>query len=66
MFDGDGAETLELQAYQIAKNATLYKGTAPCPMCGVIVNPVEFMYNSGLCSPCKAVKMNRRVKGKMA
>jgi hypothetical protein len=66
MFDGDGGETLELQAYQIAKNATLYKGSNPCPQCGVIVNPVEFMYNSGLCTPCKQTRMSKRVKGKMA
>ena len=66
MFDGDGGETLELQAHQIAQNATLYKGSAPCPQCGVILNPVEFMYNKGLCSPCYAGKLSRRVKGKMA
>ena len=66
MFDGDGSETLELQAHQIAQNATLYKGSAPCPMCGVIVNPVEFMYNKGLCAPCKQTRMDRRAKGKMA
>jgi hypothetical protein len=66
MFDGDGAETLELQAYQIAQNATMYKGSSPCPLCGVIMNPVEFMYNKGLCTPCHRDKMNKRVKGKMA
>jgi hypothetical protein len=33
MFDGDGAETLELQAFKIAENATLYKGSNPCPQC---------------------------------
>jgi hypothetical protein len=66
MFDGDGAETLELQAFKIAQNATLYKGSAPCPQCGVIVNPVEFMYSKGLCPPCYNDKLSRRVKGKMA
>jgi len=66
MFDGDGGETLELQAYKIAKNATMYKGSAPCPQCGVIVNPVEFMYSKGLCPPCYQDRMTRRVKGKMA
>jgi hypothetical protein len=66
MFDGDGGETLELQAYQIAKNATLYKGSNPCPQCGVVVNPVEFMYNNGLCTPCKQTRMSKRVKVKMA
>lgn len=66
MFDGDGAETLELQAHKIALNATMYRGSAPCPLCGVIVNPTEFMYNKGLCSPCKQTRMDKRVKGKMA
>ena len=28
MFDGDGAETMELQAKQIAENATKYNGSA--------------------------------------
>ena len=65
MFDGDGSETLELQAYQIAKNATLYKGSSPCPQCGVIVNPVEFMYNKALCQPCNQPRMSHRIKGKM-
>jgi hypothetical protein len=66
MFDGDGAETLELQAARITKNATLYKGSAPCPQCGVIINPVEFMYNKGLCSPCSNDRRTKRVRGKMA
>jgi hypothetical protein len=66
MFDGDGAETLELQAFKIAQNATIYRGSAPCPMCGVVVNPTEFMYNSGLCSPCKQTRMDKRAKGKMS
>lgn len=66
MFNGDGGETLELQAFKIAQNATMYKGSAPCPQCGVIINPVEFMYNQGLCNPCKTDRNARRVKGKMA
>jgi hypothetical protein len=66
MFDGDGAETLELQAFKIAQNAVLYKGSAPCPQCGVIMNPTEFMYSQlGLCSPCGEKRKQRRVKGKM-
>lgn len=52
MFDGDGAETLELQARQIAENATRYNGSAPCPTCGVIMSPVEFMQNRGHCLSC--------------
>jgi hypothetical protein len=66
MFDGDGAETLELQAYKIAQNATLYKGSAPCPTCGVIMNPVEYMYSKGICAPCTEKRKAARVKGKMA
>lgn len=66
MFNGDGGETLELQAYQIAKNATQYKGSAPCPQCGVIMNPVEYMYSKGLCTPCGEARKVKRIKGKMA
>lgn len=66
MFNGDGGETLELQAYQIAKNATMYKGSAPCPQCGVIMNPVQYMYSKGLCNPCGEDRKAKRIKGKMA
>lgn len=66
MDDGGGGFTLELQAAQIAKNATLYKGSAPCPQCGVLMNPVEFMYSKGLCAPCTNHRAANRVKGKMA
>lgn len=66
MFDGDGGETLELQAFKIAQNATLYKGSAPCPQCGIIMNPVEYMYSKGLCNPCSEDRKARRIKGKMA
>lgn len=63
MDDGGGGFTLELQAAKIAENATLYKGSSPCPQCGVIVNPVEFMYNKGLCLPCLNNRTAQRVKG---
>jgi hypothetical protein len=63
MDNGDGGFTLELQAAKIAENATLYRGSAPCPQCGVIVNPVEFMYNKGLCLPCLNTRSAHRVKG---
>lgn len=67
MFDGDGAEALELQAFKIAQNAILYRGSAPCPTCGVIMNPTEYMYSTlGLCPPCGAKRREARVKGKMA
>lgn len=65
MFDGDGAEMMELQAGQIAQNAMKYKGSAPCPTCGVILNPVEALYSKGMCPACYAQKMSNRVKRKM-
>lgn len=64
--DDDGSLTMELQAMQIAKNATLYTGSAPCPMCGVVMNPVEYLYGNGICPPCREARMSKRVKGKLA
>jgi hypothetical protein len=52
MDDGDGMMIMELQAKKIAENATHYNGSAPCPTCGVIMNPVEFMQNKGHCLSC--------------
>lgn len=66
MFDGDGAEEIELQAYKIAENATLYRGSHACPTCGVIMDPVQFLYNKGLCAECYNDRLNRRIKGRMA
>jgi rubrerythrin len=65
MFDGDGMEIMEMQARKIAENATEYKGSSPCPACGVILNPVEAMYSKGMCPLCYAQKMSDRVKRKM-
>lgn len=65
MFDGDGSEILELQAYKIAQNAILYKGSRPCPQCGVVMNPVEYMY-SVICPACNEARRSKRIKGKMA
>jgi hypothetical protein len=64
--DGDGAETLELQAFKIAQNQIKYNGSAPCPQCGVVVSPVEYMYNQGVCNSCRNERTARRVKGKMS
>jgi len=64
MFDGDGAETLELQAYKVAENATMYKGSHPCPQCGIVMNPVEVMYQA-ICTSCKNDRNAQRVKGRM-
>jgi hypothetical protein len=65
MFDGDGAETLELQAFQVAKNSAKYRGSRPCPTCGIVMDPVQFMYSKGVCPPCFEKRSARRVKGKM-
>ena len=65
MFDGDGAETMELQAKQIAENATRYNGSAPCPTCGVIMNPVEFMQNRSHCYSCLAQGRAKLAQDKM-
>jgi hypothetical protein len=66
MFDGDGAETIELQAYKIQQNANLGYRNMMCEGCNIVMNPVEFMYSKGLCPPCYEDKMTRRVKGKLA
>jgi len=65
MFDGDGSEMMELQARKIAENAMLYKGSSPCPACGVVMNPVEALYSKGMCVSCYSQKMTDRVKRKM-
>lgn len=64
--DGDGAFIMELQAKKIAENATIYKGSAPCPTCGVIMNPVEFLSNNGRCLSCVTQERARRAKNRMA
>lgn len=65
MDDGDGSFIMEIQARQIAENATRYKGSAPCPACGIIMNPVEALYSKGLCQVCYSQKLSDRVKRKM-
>jgi len=62
----DGNETMEWQAKKIMENAIKYNGSAPCPTCGVIMNPVEFMTNRGHCLDCLTQAKVARVKGKMA
>jgi hypothetical protein len=66
MDDGDGAYTLELQASQIAKNATFYRGSSPCPQCGVLMDPVQFMYSKGVCPSCHENRMAKRVRNRLA
>ena len=62
---GDGAETIEWQAQKIAENAIKYNGSAPCPTCGVIMNPVEFMANQGHCLSCLTQKRARTAQNRM-
>lgn len=64
--DGDGALTMELQARKIAENIALYNGSHPCPTCGVLVDPVQFMYNRGHCSSCVSQRRQSRVRNGMA
>ena len=66
MDDGDGMMTVELQAKKIADNLTRYNGSSPCPTCGMIMNPVEFMANRGHCTPCTAQRNASRVRKGMA
>lgn len=67
MFDGDGGETLELQAFKIAQNAAMGRTNQLCSQCGIIMNPVEYMYSiKGLCPPCGNSRRAQRIKGKMA
>lgn len=66
MDDGDGMMSMELQAKKIAQNATMYRGSAPCPSCGVIMNPVEFMQNRGRCLSCVTQERVRRAKNRMS
>lgn len=66
MFDGDGAETMELQAYTIAKNATMYSGSHPCPQCGVMMNPVQVLSSKGVCPDCHNKRLQARIQGRMA
>ena len=65
MLDGDGGEMLELQAFKIAQNSILYPGKSPCPGCGVVIDPVKYMY-SLLCTECKEKKAAARVARRMA
>ena len=64
--DGDGGEMMELQAFKIAANAALYSGSQPCPACGVIMNPVEFLYGKGLCPDCLDKRNYKRIEGRLA
>ena len=60
----DGALTMELQAYKIAQNATKYRGSHPCPMCGVVINPTQYLYTQlGLCPPCGPNRDAKCIKG---
>lgn len=64
--DDGGGFALEIQAREIAQNATRYKGSSPCPTCGIIMNPVEVLYSKGMCPSCYSQDRADRVKRKMA
>lgn len=61
-----GGYTLELQAKKIAENAMNYNGSAPCPTCGVIMNPMEFLQYQGRCVSCVSQERATRIKNRMA
>lgn len=63
--DDGGGFSLEIQAREIAENATRYKGSSPCPTCGIIMNPVEALYSKGGCPSCYSQSRADRVKRKM-
>lgn len=64
--DGDGGEMMELQAFQVSVNASLYSGSSPCPACGIIMNPVQFLYGKGICPDCLEVRAAKRVERRLA
>jgi hypothetical protein len=66
MDEGDGMFTVELQAKKMVDNLTTYNGSRPCPACGTVMNPVEFMAGKGLCTSCSVKKNQDRVKNMMA
>lgn len=66
MDDGDGALTMELQAYKITQILASGSPARNCPQCGIIMNPVEFMYSKyGLCPNCAENRLRGRIQGKM-
>lgn len=64
--DGDGGEMMELQAYQIMRNVAEHNGSHPCPACGVVMNPVEFLYGKGVCPECLDKRNQKRIEGRLA
>ena len=66
MDDGDGMMTMELQAKTMVDNLTKYNGSRPCPACGTITNPVEFLASQGFCVGCTAKRAQARAKNLMS
>ena len=52
MDDGDGMMIMELQAKQIAHNATMYKGSAPCPTCFAKCSFIRCLIQCGYSQGC--------------
>ena len=65
MDDGDGGFPLELQARRIVENAAKYGGATPCPQCGIVMDPVQYMYSRGLCEDCTNARKTTRLKGRI-
>lgn len=63
--DGDGNETMDMQAWTVVQNQMKYNGSSPCPQCGLVINPVEYLHGDGVCMSCKNENTSRRIQGKM-
>jgi hypothetical protein len=64
-FEG-GGYPLEMQAKKVVDNIMAYNGSHPCPTCGIIMNPVEFLSsNKGRCLNCVTQERAKRAKNKM-
>lgn len=60
-----GAEDVSLETQQALKN-TVYNGSKACPACGILMNPVQSLHSTELCSTCNRRKLSNLVKGRMA
>lgn len=66
MDDGDGAYPLELQAAKIMQNIAMNRSSVPCTSCGMVMNPVEFMYSQkGICGGCANDQRMKRIQKRM-
>jgi hypothetical protein len=61
-----GGYTLDMQAKRVVDNVLNYRGSHPCPQCGLIMDPVAVMYSKGLCADCFSQVKAKRLKNRMA